>query len=215
MSTYVTYTTYTDDQCTVEAVAPGGESATVTMDFTQTCNEVPKASVSELVCYPDRIVYTNHPNSDDCSAAPHCNEIVIGVCTEFPGPVPSWKFIEPDTYSCASFENFTGIPDGCDGANSAGGGMSGLPMGQMIQHLGIVVLLLMSLCCFACCGYKCYKRRQRRAREALLDGGDMTMNTGAYAKLANVEPVSHEVPVASIVQSDQVVIAQEAPAAEL
>ena len=96
--TIVTFTTYTDADCTE---LPPLDSVVV-LDTTVACNETPDSSISELVCYADKITYTNHPNSADCTADGIFNELPVGVCTEFPGPVPTWKYIEPDTYACDS-----------------------------------------------------------------------------------------------------------------
>ncbi len=92
----VTFTTYTDDTCT--EVPP--MNSVVELDTGVACNQAPKASISELVCYPDRITYTNHPNVTDCSSTGFANELFVGVCQEFPGPVPTWKYIDPQGYTC-------------------------------------------------------------------------------------------------------------------
>jgi len=92
----VTFTTYVDDACTE---LPPRDSVVV-LDPEVTCNETPDSSISELVCFADRITYTNHPNTSDCSADGISNELWIGVCQEFPGPARTWKYIEPDTYDC-------------------------------------------------------------------------------------------------------------------
>ena len=90
--TTVTFKTYTDDQCTELATLNGDDEAgIVNLDLDISCNPTPDASLSELTCYTDGIMYINHPNTGDCTADPICNEIPIGVCQYFPGPVPSWK----------------------------------------------------------------------------------------------------------------------------
>lgn len=96
--TVVTFTTYTDADCTE---LPSANSV-VNLDTTVACNETPDSSISELVCLEDRITYTNHPNSSDCSADGIANELVVGVCQEFPGPVRTWKLIEAISYACVS-----------------------------------------------------------------------------------------------------------------
>ena len=92
----VTFTVYVDDMCTE---LPPIDSV-VLLDATQPCNETPDASISELVCLSDRITYMNHPNNSDCSTTGISNELLVGVCQEFPGPFPSWKLIEADSYIC-------------------------------------------------------------------------------------------------------------------
>ncbi|MFT7580728.1 MAG: hypothetical protein ACI9MR_002401 [Myxococcota bacterium] len=94
--TTVTYVVYVDDQCTV---APPANSV-VQLDRTVDCNETPDSSISNIVCLADKVTYTNHPNTPDCSAEGIENEIPVGVCTQFPGPVPTWKYIDPATYDC-------------------------------------------------------------------------------------------------------------------
>jgi len=94
----VTFTVYTDADCTE---LPAADSV-VHLDTTVACNETPDSSISDLVCLEDRITYTNHPNSSDCSADGLENELMVGVCQEFPGPVPTWKLIEADSYECLS-----------------------------------------------------------------------------------------------------------------
>jgi len=96
--TVVTFTTYTDADCTMLPAA----NSVVNLDTTVACNETPDSSISELVCLEDRITYTNHPNSSDCSADGIANELVVGVCQEFPGPVLTWKLIEAERYACLS-----------------------------------------------------------------------------------------------------------------
>lgn len=98
--TVVTFTTYTDADCTE---LPSANSV-VNLDTTIECNETPDSSISELVCLGDRITYTNHPNSSDCSADGIANELEVGVCQEFPGPVLTWKLIEASSYECLSDE---------------------------------------------------------------------------------------------------------------
>ena len=94
----VTFTTYTDANCTE---TPNANSV-VNLDTTVTCNETPDSSISNLMCLEDRITYINHPNTSDCSADGIENELVVGVCQLFPGPVETWKLIETDTYECLS-----------------------------------------------------------------------------------------------------------------
>jgi hypothetical protein len=96
LTTTVTFTVYIDDMCTE---LPPIDSV-VFLDATKPCNETPDASISELVCLSDRITYMNHPNNNDCSTAGISNELIVGACQEFPGPVASWKLIEADSYTC-------------------------------------------------------------------------------------------------------------------
>jgi hypothetical protein len=95
-STTVTFTVYTDSACT--KLPP--QNSTVVLDASKSCNSTPDASISELVCYKDRITYTNHPNNSDCSSAGIANELPVGKCTQFPGPVATWKLIEAVSYTC-------------------------------------------------------------------------------------------------------------------
>ena len=96
----VTFTVYIDEDCTE---LPPSDSV-VHLDTTHACNVAPKASMSDLVCNADRITYTNYPNILDCSGEGFFNELLVGVCQEFPGPVPTWKYIEPSTYNCITAE---------------------------------------------------------------------------------------------------------------
>ena len=96
--TVVTFTTYTDSDCTELPAA----NSVVILDTTVECNETPDSSISELVCLDERITYTHHPNSNDCSAEGIANELVVGECQEFPGPVLTWKLIEASSYECLS-----------------------------------------------------------------------------------------------------------------
>ena len=97
-TTKVTFTTYADADCTE---LPPADSV-VYLDTNVACNETPDSSISNLACLDDRITYTNHPNSSDCSADGIANELVVGVCQEFPGPVRTWKLIEASSYTCRS-----------------------------------------------------------------------------------------------------------------
>ena len=94
----VSFTVYVDAACTE---LPPRDSVVV-LDTAVACNETPDSSISALVCYADRITYLNHPNTSDCSADGIENELPIGVCTEFPGPVPTWKLIDAETYDCGA-----------------------------------------------------------------------------------------------------------------
>ena len=96
--TAVTFTVYTDANCTQ---LPQRNSV-VHLDASLDCNETPDSSISGLKCFEDRISYTNHPNTSDCSANDVENVLYVGVCQEFPGPVPTWKYISPETYHCLS-----------------------------------------------------------------------------------------------------------------
>ena len=124
----VTFTTYMDAACTQ---LPAQDSV-VHLDVAVECNTAPKASISNVVCYADRIEYDNHPNNGDCSTSPFQNTLPVGVCTEFPGPVPTWKWIEPSTYDCfsaAAVEDSSNAiassddvqSDGADGSADEGG----------------------------------------------------------------------------------------------
>ena len=92
----VSFTVYTDADCT--QLPP--QDSVVQLDTSVACNETPDSSISELRCFADRITYMNHPNTSDCSADGIPNELLVGVCQEFPGPVPTWKLIEADSYDC-------------------------------------------------------------------------------------------------------------------
>jgi len=102
-STSVTFRTYTTSDCSGEYVSHFSQSgwvAEIVADTNVECNATPDSSISNLVCYSDKITYTNHPNSNDCSSQAIENELPVGVCTEFPGPVPTWKYIDALTYDC-------------------------------------------------------------------------------------------------------------------
>jgi hypothetical protein len=94
--TTVTFTTYVNDTCT--QVPP--QNSVVHLDVTKACNPTPAGSISQIACYQDKITYTNHPRSPDCSLPAVLNELPVGVCKEFPGPVRTWKYIDPKTYDC-------------------------------------------------------------------------------------------------------------------
>ncbi len=96
--TTVSFTTYTDEACT--QLPP--KDSEVHLDINTACNPTPDSSISELACYEDRITYTNHPNTNDCSANGIANELFVGVCQEFPGPARTWKLIESESYDCLS-----------------------------------------------------------------------------------------------------------------
>ncbi|MGB0588607.1 MAG: hypothetical protein ACPGU1_02910 [Myxococcota bacterium] len=96
--TVVTWTTYTDASCT----QPAPMNNVVEVDTTLACNEVADASFSDVICYADKITYTNHPDEADCDSDGSSIELPVGVCVEFPGPVTTWRFIDPDTYHCLS-----------------------------------------------------------------------------------------------------------------
>jgi hypothetical protein len=79
----------------------GASSSVVILTTGTACNQAPKAGVSNLKCFADKITYTNHPNDNSCaSSSARANELKVGVCTEFPGPVRTWKLIEAATYTC-------------------------------------------------------------------------------------------------------------------
>lgn len=96
----VTFTVYIDEDCTE---LPPSDSV-VHLSLANACNVAPKASINDLICYNDRITYTNYPNILDCSGEGFFNELLVGVCQQFPGPVATWKYIEPSTYNCGSPE---------------------------------------------------------------------------------------------------------------
>ena len=94
--TKVTWTTYTNAECTTLPA----RNSTVTLDTTVACNDSGDGSASNLVCYSDRITYTNHPNIANCSNTGVANTLSVGVCVEFPGPFRTWKLIDSATYNC-------------------------------------------------------------------------------------------------------------------
>lgn len=96
--TTVTWVVYVDAAC--QALPP--KDSTTTVDTTVACNVTGDGSVSDVVCHADHITYTNHPNSPDCSTPGVAIMLPVGVCQQFPGPVETWKRIDPDTYDCAS-----------------------------------------------------------------------------------------------------------------
>jgi hypothetical protein len=96
----VTFTTFIDETCT--QLPP--RNSVVVLDLERPCNDTPKGSISNVICLADGITYTNHPNVDECASGGIFNELPIGVCLEFPGPVRTWKYIVPETYFCRSPE---------------------------------------------------------------------------------------------------------------
>jgi len=72
----------------------------VTLDTTVACNVTGDGSASNVRCFADRIEFTNHPNNADCSSTGVTNTLSVGVCQEFPGPVATWKYVDPATYDC-------------------------------------------------------------------------------------------------------------------
>ena len=94
----VTFTVFLDDECTQLPDRP----STVVLDTAVACNPTPDASISNLQCTAEGITYTNHPNTPDCTSAPRSNTLAVGVCTLFPGPVTTYKLIDPATYQCGA-----------------------------------------------------------------------------------------------------------------
>lgn len=106
----VFFTTYFDDECTNAASDP------IQMTVDSACNLAPDVSMSNLQCFEDRISWTNWPNTgtgagytEDTGCVDATgqnfpdgipNELVVGVCTEFPGPNTVWKKVDADTYDC-------------------------------------------------------------------------------------------------------------------
>ena len=101
----VTWTTYVDASCTT--LCPSGDCST-TLDLTLECNQNTESSQDNIVCEADKITYNNYPNTGSNSGNEMCvdidgvfaNELPVGVCTSFPGPVETWKLINADTYNC-------------------------------------------------------------------------------------------------------------------
>ena len=122
----VTFTTYTDAACTQLPKFAGASSSAVTLRTGTACNQAPKAGVSNLQCFADTITYTNHPNDNSCgSSSARANELKVGVCTEFPGPVRTWKLIEAANYACGGSSN-TGNTITGTGITSSTGGTEGM-----------------------------------------------------------------------------------------
>ena len=105
----VTWTTYIDNACTALCPATDTADCSTTVDLTSTCNRNSESSQNNVTCSADKITYTNFPNTGtsyagtegcDANMTSFLNELPVGVCTEFPGPVPTWKLIVAATYTC-------------------------------------------------------------------------------------------------------------------
>jgi len=125
-STQFTYGVYRDDKCTDKA-------ADVTIDTAVACNPTPDSSNSAAICTADKVTYTNWPNNNECkvcdnakcSAEGFANEIVVGVCTFFDGPVPTWKLIAKSTYACGATTAEDTTTAAAAASNSDKGGKAG------------------------------------------------------------------------------------------
>jgi len=124
-----TWITYTDDKCTV--LCPVGASGvantdpaecSTTVDVTSACNRNSESSNNGVVCLTDKITYTNFPNTGtayagttgcDAGMDSFANELAVGVCTYFVGPVPTWKMIDASTYTCTGGDDYS-APDTTD-----------------------------------------------------------------------------------------------------
>ena len=124
----VTWTTYTDDKCTTLCPAKNPADCTTTVDVTATCNRNSESSQDGVVCETDKITYTNYPNTGtsypdtagcDSNMKSFANELPVGVCEHFPGPVPTWKMIVKDTYDCTGGNATTADPT-ASGASATG-----------------------------------------------------------------------------------------------
>ena len=107
-ATTATWTTYADDACTTPCPSGSVEACSTTVDTTKDCNQNSESSQSDVKCYADKITYKNYPNTGTNSGSAGCpsdvqsfdNEIAVGQCVYFGGPVPTWKKIEADSYEC-------------------------------------------------------------------------------------------------------------------
>lgn len=111
--TTTTWTIYANDACT--EICPFGsvEACSTTIDTTKDCNQNLESSQSDVACSATKVTYINYPNTGTNSGSEGCpsdgqsftNEIAVGECVEFPGPVTTWKMIEADTYDCGDDSN--------------------------------------------------------------------------------------------------------------
>jgi len=92
----VKFSTYSDANC---SIIPNDDAKDITLKVDE-CSVTPDGSVSELVCYEDRIEYNNHVHDYDCEGDVKPNVLMVGLCQEFPGPVQTWKLIDKETYDC-------------------------------------------------------------------------------------------------------------------
>ena len=131
-----TWITYTDDKCTV--LCPVGASGvantdpaecSTTVDVTSACNRNSESSNNGVVCLTDKITYTNFPNTGtayagttgcDAGMDSFANELAVGVCTYFVGPVPTWKMIVASTYTCTGGTATTPTATTTSGASATG-----------------------------------------------------------------------------------------------
>ena len=105
----VTWTTYINDKCTELCPAKDPTTCSTTVDVTAACNRNSESSQDGVVCDTAKITYTNYPNTGtsypdtkgcDAGMTSFANELPVGECTYFPGPVPTWKMIVKNTYTC-------------------------------------------------------------------------------------------------------------------
>ena len=95
--------------------------------------------------------YNNYPNTGTskvgtagaCVAtAGGCfaNTLPVGVCTEFPGPVKTWKMIVKSTYTCTGSSPATS--DSCtgSGASTTGGATAGTSAAAQSTASGVVAV---------------------------------------------------------------------------
>ena len=116
----VTWVVYTDNQCTQMHPNCISYGCSITLEVSDTCQQWTEASANAVTCTDDKITYNNFPNTGTkhtSTGATACdqsrtrpNELKVGVCQYFAGPVPNWKMIDASTHSCAG-----NADDTCDG----------------------------------------------------------------------------------------------------
>eukprot|EP00526_Cylindrotheca_closterium_P022984 CAMPEP_0113619160 /NCGR_PEP_ID=MMETSP0017_2-20120614/9720_1 /TAXON_ID=2856 /ORGANISM="Cylindrotheca closterium" /LENGTH=172 /DNA_ID=CAMNT_0000528713 /DNA_START=25 /DNA_END=543 /DNA_ORIENTATION=- /assembly_acc=CAM_ASM_000147 len=143
--TTATWTTYADAACTTLCPAGTVDACSTTVDTTQACNQNSESSQSNIVCYADKITYTNFPNTGTNSGSAGCpsggqsfpNEIAVGGCIEFPGPVLTWKKIEASTYDCEDNSGgpSAGTPTAAPGDDTPSSAMKSSIVASMVLPL--------------------------------------------------------------------------------
>ena len=104
----VTWVVYTDDACTQLHANCESYGCATTLTVGDTCQQWTEASADAVTCTDSKITYNNYPNTGTTyEGATACdpskikeNELEVGVCQYFPGPVPTWKKIDASTHSC-------------------------------------------------------------------------------------------------------------------
>jgi len=117
----VTWVVYTDDQCTKLHDRCKDDGCETILEVGDTCSQWTEASADAVTCTDAKITYNNYPNTGTksggtaCSGTAKPNELEVGVCQEFPGPVKTWKMIDADTHSCGTADVAATDPPAVDG----------------------------------------------------------------------------------------------------